>query len=407
MRMRALVIHNYYRSENASGENLSVSDEIDGLRAAGWDIEVVSSDSDVIADGIISMPELALRPLYSGLTLERVNDAMRRFRPHVALVENLFPLHSPAVIRTLRSRGVPVAAGVRSYRMVCAASTLYREGRECRDCVGSRLNLPAIRHGCFQQSSRRTVPIAASLRLYRSTFRSIDAFLAVSDFVRDELVAAGFDAERIVVRPNFVDDPRREIESGDDESREAQSVEQRAGQGFVFGGRLTDDKGIEPMVQGWQRSEVWSRHRLRIAGSGPLEPLIRDADARYRIQHLGLVAHDQMLREISDAAVTVIPSAWPEPFGRGVIEAAARGRAALVTRSGGLPELVEDGVTGWVSELDPDAIAASFRRAADPVTQLQCGLQARRRFEERYTRGVSVGILDATLRDLAERGLDV
>jgi glycosyltransferase involved in cell wall biosynthesis len=397
MTLRALVVHNYYRSENASGENLSVSDEIDGLRASGWDVEVVSADSDVIADGIIPMPELAIRPLYSGLSLERVNDALRRFRPHVALIENLFPLHSPAIIRTLRSRGVPVAAGVRSYRMMCAASTMYRSGEECRSCVGSRLNLPAIRHGCFQESPWRTVPIAASLRLYRSTFRSIDALLAVSGFVRDELVAGGFDAERIVVRPNFVEDPHR---NDPDASRVT-------GEGFVFGGRLTDDKGVEPMVQGWQQSGVWSQHCLRIAGSGPLEPLVRNADPKFRIEHLGLVPHDDMLSEISRAAVTVIPSVWPEPFGRSVIEAAARGRAALVTRSGGLPDLVEDGVTGWISDLGADSIAASFRRAADSGAQVQCGLGARRRFEAHYTRDVSIGILDATLRRLAERGLDV
>jgi glycosyltransferase involved in cell wall biosynthesis len=392
MTMRVLVVHNFYRSENASGENLSVTDEIVGLRAAGWDVEVLSADSDVIADGIVPMPELAIRPLYSGLSNERINDALQRFRPHVALVENVFPLHSPAIIRTMRARGVPVAAGVRSYRMLCAASSLYRNGAICRECIGSRSNFPAIRHGCFQESSRRTAPIAVSLRMHRSTFRSIDAFLAVSDFVRDELIAAGFDSERIVVRPNFVDDP---------------GANEPLGDGFVFGGRLTDDKGIEPMVTGWQRSGVWEKQKLRIAGSGPLEQLVRDADPKFRIEHLGLVPHPRMLELIAASAVTVVPSLWPEPFGRGVIEAAARGRAALVTRSGGLPELVEDGVTGWVSDLDADSISESFRRAADPAAQRDSGTRARARFEQRFTRDVSLAILDDTLRRLAAKGLDV
>jgi glycosyltransferase involved in cell wall biosynthesis len=393
MTLRALVVHNYYRSENASGENLSVTDEIDGLRSLGWDVEVISADSNVILEGLVSMRDLAIRPLYSSLSVSRVDDALRRFRPHVALIENLFPLHSPAVIRTLRSRGVPVAAGVRNYRMMCAAATMFRDGVDCRECIGSRLNLAAIRHGCYQESSRRTIPIAASLSIHRPTFRSIDALLAVSDFVRDELVGAGFDADRIVVRPNFVDDPGVDDDRG-------------VGDGFIFGGRLTADKGVGTMMEGWKLSEVWQHHRLRIAGSGPLDGLVRDAEPQYRIEALGLKPHDQMLDLVADAAVTVVPSLWPEPFGRGVIEAAARGRASIVARSGGLADLVEDGISGWVSAADPDSIAAAFRRAADPAAQQRCGREARARYEHRYTRNVSLGILDATLRRLAERGLD-
>ena len=389
--MRALVIHNFYRSENASGENLSVLDEIAGLRDIGWDVEVLGADSDVIGDGDVALPDLAIRPIYSRRSVQRTRDALRRFRPHVALVENLFPLHSPWVIRTLRAAGVPVAAGVRSYRMVCAGSTLFRDGSICRDCVGSVANLPAVRHGCFQNSSLRTVPLAASLALHRSTFRSVDSYLAVSGFVRDELIAAGFDADRIVVRPNFVDDPG--------------SPDQRPGDGFLFAGRLTEDKGVGPMLDGWRRSGVWADHRLRIAGSGPLESLLNDLDPVHRIEPIGLMPHDQMMDIVGSAAVTVVPSLWPEPFGRGVIEAAARGRASIVCRSGGMAGLVDDGITGWIGEPDADGISEAFRRAADPAEHARCGAGARRRYETLYTRDASLGVLDDELTRLAHCGV--
>ena len=394
--MRVLVIHNFYRSENASGENLSVLDEIDGLRDLGWDVEVVSSDSDVIGRGDLSLGDLALRPIYSRRSVARVRDAARRFRPHVALVENLFPLHSPWVIRTLRARGVPVAAGVRSYRMFCAASTLFRDGSACRDCVGSVANLAAVRHGCYQDSPLRTVPLSTSLALHRSTFRSIDTLLAVSGFVRDELIGAGFDADRIVVRPNFVDDPGPPDEPAGGST----------GDGFLFAGRLTEDKGVGPMLEGWKRSGVWREHRLRIAGSGPLRGLVDDLGPVHRVEPLGLVPHDEMLGIVRSAAVTVVPSLWPEPFGRGVIEAAARSRASIVCRSGGVASLVVDGETGWIGEPDADGIASAFRRASDRTEQLRCGVAARRRYEECYTRQASLTVLDEQLSRLAHRGID-
>ena len=387
--MRVLVIHNFYRSENASGENLSVRDEIDGLRSLGWEVEALTADSDVIGLGHVPLHDLAIRPIYSRRSVLRVREAIRRFRPHVALVENLFPLHSPWVVRTLHDADVPVAAGVRSYRMVCVKSTLFRDGEACRDCIGSRFNLPAIRHGCYQNSRTRSVPMAASLALHRSTFASIDRFLAVSDHVRDEMIGAGFDAARIAVRPNFVDDP------GEPDGAD--------GEGFVFAGRLTEDKGVAEMIDGWRRSEVWRHESLRIAGSGPLEGLVRDAAVDASVIPLGLVDHEEMMQVVRDAAVTVVPSSWPEPFGRGVVEAAARARPSLVSRRGGVAGLVVDDVTGWIVDPTPEGLAEGFRRAADRNARRRAGDAARRRYLERYTRASSLGVLDEHLRDLATR----
>lgn len=390
--MRALIVHNFYRSENASGENLSVLDEVDGLRERGWDVELITSDSDVITEGDVPLADLGVRPVFSARSVRRVRDAMKRFRPHVALVENLFPLHSPWVIRTLRSSGVPVAAGVRSYRMICARSTIYRDGAVCRDCIGSTLNLPAVRHGCYQNSPLRTIPMAASLALHRSTFASIDRYLAVSDFVRTELIDAGFDASRIVVRPNFVNDPG--------------AMGDTPGQGFVFAGRLTEDKGVAEMLAGWKQSEVWREQTLKVAGTGRLAHLVEQASANFNVAPLGLVPHDDMLQIVRDAAVTVVPSSWPEPFGRGVIEAAARGRASLVSSSGGVASLVDDDVTGWTADPSAEGLAEGFRRAADADTQRRYGVAARTRFLDRYTRAASIGVLDEQLRELAQTGVD-
>src|SRR5690606_25142140 len=133
--------------------------------------------------------------------------SIARFRPHVALVENVFPLHSPAVITTLKRAGVPVAAGVRSYRMWCVRSSLFRDDHECRACEGTLMNFPAIRHGCYQDRALASVPMAVGLTVHRPTWRRVDRFLAVSEHVRGELLRLGVGPDRITVRPNYVNDP--------------------------------------------------------------------------------------------------------------------------------------------------------------------------------------------------------
>lgn len=387
--MRAIVIHNFYRSENASGENLSVGDEIRGLRERGWDIETLGSDSDAISDGTLSLGQAALRPIYSRRSVDRLQRAVARFRPHVALVENVFPLHSPAVISTLHQLGVPIAAGVRSYRMWCVRSTQFRDGRECRECEGSRVNLPAIRNRCYQDSTVASVPMAVGLAVHRPTWRRIDQFLAVSEHVRRELLRFGIGPDRITVRPNYVDDPGAPSTDGD---------------GFLFAGRLSPDKGIDVLLDAWARSEIWrnSEHRLRVAGSGALDDLVASQPDHLGIEPLGLVSHDEALGWTSRSAVTVVPSQWDEPFGRGVIESAARGRPALVTDRGALGDLVVDGHTGWVAQPDVDGLTAALRRAADRDAQRRFGQAARQRYLERYTQAASLDVLEDTLTRLAD-----
>jgi glycosyltransferase involved in cell wall biosynthesis len=301
--MRVLVVHNFYRSENASGENLSVRDEVDGLRARGCEVELLSADSDVITQGHIPLAVLAARPIYSKRSVDRTREAIRRFRPDVALVENLFPLHSPAVIRVLHDAGVPVAAGVRSYRMWCSQSNMFREGQECRECLGSAVNLPAIRHGCYQGRPAASAPMAVGLALHRRTWQLVDRYLAVSNFVRRELIGFGIRPDRVTVRDNFVPDHGAVAE---------------AGRGFLFAGRLSVDKGIAMLMDAWARSEAWRTSTLVVAGSGPLDDVVRRAEPRHRVEAVGLVSHERVLDLYRRAAVAVIPSLWHEPFGRGV-----------------------------------------------------------------------------------------
>lgn len=397
--MRALVIHNFYRSESPSGENLSVADEIAGLRERGWDVETLSSDSDAISAGAIRFADLAVRPIYSRRSVRRLELAVARFRPHVALVENVFPLHSPAVIGTLHKLGVPIAAGVRSYRMWCVGSTMFRDGRDCRECEGTRLNLPAVRHGCYQDRPVASVPMAVGLAAHRPTWRHVDHFLAVSENIRGELLRFGIGPERITVRPNYVNDPL----GGDGPDGDGPGRAGEPGSGFFFAGRLTPDKGIDLLIDAWCRSEVWTdpKQRLFVAGSGPLDALVAALPERFGVERLGLISHAEALDRTARAAVTVVPSMWVEPFGRGVVEAAATGRPALVTRRGALADLVIDGHTGWVAEPTLDGLTTALRRAADTGDQRRYGAAARARYLTHYTKAVSIGILDQTLHRLA------
>jgi glycosyltransferase involved in cell wall biosynthesis len=150
---------------------------------------------------------------------------------------------------------------------------------------------------------------------------------------------------------------------------------------LAFLGRLTVEKGPEDAIR-IARAAEW---QLRIAAKIPraetayfrkhLEPHL---DGK-RVELVGEVDEARKQSFLADAAALLFPIDWPEPFGLVMIEAMACGTPVIAYRSGSVPEVVEDGVTGFIVENEEGAIAA--------VGQL--GRLDRRtiraRFEERFS----------------------
>lgn len=132
--------------------------------------------------------------------------------------------------------------------------------------------------------------------------------------------------------------------------------EQRTGPLRIgFFGRLTPAKGIQLLVKTFLSSPVCKRASLLIAGEGhrAFVANLREQIAGSSAHLVGYMSPNSFFAEID---VLVVPSLWDEPLGRVVIEANAHGVPAIVSRRGGLPEIVEHGVTGYV--FDPEDVGS-------------------------------------------------
>ena len=88
-----------------------------------------------------------------------------------------------------------------------------------------------------------------------------------------------------------------------------------------------------------------------------IEPLLDD-----QVRYLGILNHEQKVRRLREADCVLMPSRWDEPFGLVAVEAMACGTPVVANRRGALPEIVEDGVTGFIVD-DEQQIAAAVRKA--------------------------------------------
>ncbi|HET7648586.1 MAG TPA: glycosyltransferase family 4 protein [Gaiellaceae bacterium] len=167
-------------------------------------------------------------------------------------------------------------------------------------------------------------------------------------------------------------------------------------------GRLIPIKGYDVLMRAFALArEQVPALTLELAGAGPLDAELRRA-APPGVTLLGRVAPVAGVYERN--AIVVVPSRG-EGFGMVALEAAERGRAAIVSRVGGLPEIVADGETGVVvPPEDAGALAAAIvALATDPGRVAAYGSAARARALGSFSEGAAADGVDAVYRHLASR----
>lgn len=174
-------------------------------------------------------------------------------------------------------------------------------------------------------------------------------------------------------------------------------------------GRINDWKGQDLLIEAVARLPRAAQIRLRVRIVGgtfqddptPIEALDHAIVASTLTDVVSLEPFREDPGEVySWADLCVVPSRLPEPFGRVAIEAMSHARSVIAAAHGGLPEIVEDGQSGWLVEPnDPAALAGALAEAiADPGVVTKRGAGALARFVEHF----SAGIMSRRLQDVLE-----
>jgi glycosyltransferase involved in cell wall biosynthesis len=382
--MRVLILHSRYLTGAASGENRVVEDEARLLRQGGHGVTVWDPSPDATVGAALA--RTAGHAVWSAHAGAEVVRLIREQNAQIVHCHNLFPMLSPSVLRAAGGEGVGVVMTLHNYRLLCLPATFLREDRVCEACLG-RVPWRGVVHRCYRGSSLASATLATSIALHRAarSFESVRLFLAVSEFVRDKHVEAGFPTERIRVKPSFAwEAPRRE----------------GPGEYFLYLGRLSAEKGAETAVEAWR----WASGRLVIVGDGPeLEKLQRIAPAGVEFRAPVLPA--QVPGLLAGARALLVPSVCYEGAPRAILEAYAAGVPVLASRTGGVPELVVDDVSGFLLPMrEPQAWAEATIRLGDEREALRLGEGAWRLWRERYTPERGLAQLEDAYRQVAGAG---
>lgn len=197
-----------------------------------------------------------------------------------------------------------------------------------------------------------------------SQYRHAHAWIGNTQAICQYLLEQGFPANRVFYISNFVPEPDWVSEEGLVEYRRQLGLTEADSVIFALG-RLHENKAFDTLIDAFTRlpEEVNGRRlHLLIAGDGPLRAAIEQqvalSNAQARIHLLGWQSSPTPWFQLAD--LFVCPSRH-EPLGNVILEAWAHRVPVLSTRSSGALELIEEGVSGALVDIDrPDAMAAQI-----------------------------------------------
>ncbi len=372
--MKILLVHNRYQLRG--GEDFVFEEESALLERHGHHVIRCEVSNDEIKDYSAFQRFLfSGRTTWSSAGYRMVERLARQEKPDVAHFHNTLPLISPAGYYAARRHGCAVVQTLHNYRLTCLNGLLLREGRPCEACVGKAAPWPGVAHACYRGSRAASAAVATMLtthRALRTWVRQVDTYIALTPFARQKFIDAGLPADKIVVKPNFVDpDP------GPTTNKEDYAV---------FVGRLSAEKGLDVLLEAWQK--LGARMRLKIAGDGPLADAVQEAmQANPHIEWLGQLPYNAVLDTIGRAAFLVFPSIGYETFGRTAVEAFAKATPVLASNRGAVAGIVEHERTGLLFRPgDAEDLAAKASWLLDhPAEREQMGKESRAVFETTYS----------------------
>jgi glycosyltransferase involved in cell wall biosynthesis len=365
------MLHNSYQYRG--GEDESFESEVRMLRDEGHFVEtIVINNAQIEARSKI---HVAIESLWSRPSYDCVDLKLRERAFDVLHVQNFFPLLSPSVYYAARKHGVAVVQTLRNYRLLCPNVYFYRDGHVCEDCMTKTFKYPGIVHGCYRGSRMASAAVAAMTAFHSvkgTWMNAVDLYIALTRFVRDKFVEAGFPEHKLAVKNNFVyPDPGCGNGNG----------------GYaLFVGRLSPEKGLDTLLAAWkQLGRSW---QLKIAGDGPMAPEIQAFCATHpEVEWLGPQSRSQTAELMGRARVLIFPSQWYETFGRVAIEAFAAGTPVVASRLGAMAEICDEMQTGLLFEPGNAAdLAAKLRWVLDNPAHWEAMRPAARQvYESRYT----------------------
>lgn len=368
--MKILLVHNDYGKY--SGEEAVVDKMAAMLASHGHDVAQLRMSSEGARDTLGGKMRGFFAGIYSPQGVKAMREALRREKPDVVNVHNLYPFISPAALRECRKAGVPVVMTVHNFRLICPTGLFMRNDAPCELCLERGNECSCVRYNC-EHSVLKSAGYAlrnAVARITRAYKDNVDRFACITDFQRRKLEEAGFDASRLTVIPNAADIPSAAVAT--------------VGSYVAYCGRLSREKGIDLIVSAARNHPDIE---FRLAGAVRDVELVDNLPANVHLE--GYLSGDALESFYRNARFFVMASRCYEGFPMAIIEAAGYYKPTIAPDHGGFTDIVghgDDACGLLFRPTDADDLSRCVERLWNsPEEVMRFGSNARAKLERQYS----------------------
>lgn len=379
--MKILIVHNDYGKY--SGEEAVVDKMVAIFGRHGHEVARLRMTTAGKRETLSGKISGFFSGIYSRGGVRAMREALRREKPDIVNVHNLYPFISPAALFECRKAGVPVVMTVHNYRLVCPTGLFMRENKPCERCLKMGNEWSCVRYNC-EQSMLKSVGYAARNAVARITGaykKNVSVYACLTSFQREKLIEAGFDGSKIMVVPNSVD---TDSDEGMGHAPQSPCPDSAAGDYVGYCGRLSREKGVDLIV------EVARRHpeiSFRLAGAVRDPELVENLPDNVRLS--GYLSGEALRDFYRNAKFFVMASRCYEGFPMSILEAAQYSKAMVVPDHGGFSEIIgrdADAVGRLFAPGDTDGLERQIVDLwNDPAETKRLGVKAFEKLRREYS----------------------
>ncbi len=294
------------------------------------------------------------RPFYNIEAKKKLTDMVEKIRPDVIHIHNIHYHLTPSVLEALKKFNIPVIMTIHDTRLMCPAGTFSLGAQKpCTEklCIKGKF-LPCIKNKCKNSNLKESFITALEFAFNRASnlYDRVDCFITPSKALLNIAAEAGIPTSKLNHINNFADNAFFE-------SPPAYGKEDY----FLYAGRISKEKGLDTLLEAAGKIP---EARFKIAGSGPMEDYYKKKALFMKLKNVEFLGHqtkDEIISLYKNAFAGILPCKWFEIFGLSTVEAFACGKPVIASDLGAIPEIIDNGVNGFLFE------AGNARQLAEKV----------------------------------------
>lgn len=321
--MKILIVHNNYGKY--SGEEAVVDKMATMLQSHKHTVCFYRLTTEGARDKISDKIKGFTAGIYSHSGVKGIKKILRKDKPDIINVHNLYPFISPAALFECKKAGIPVVMTVHNFRLICPTGLFMRNGKPCEQCLDRKNEWSCIKYNC-EHSIFKSIGYTLRnvyARWTKAYLRNVDMFACITEFQKKKLIEAGYDKNKITVIPNSIDAPC--------------SYTPTSGEYIAYIGRLSYEKGYDLLV------EVARKHpEIKFCFAGAQREK-NNTEIPKNVEFKGYLQKKELSKFIQESRFIVIPSRCYEGFPMAILEAACHGKPAIAPNHGGFTEIIGQG----------------------------------------------------------------